>query len=275
VIAPRFTGSVACVRSISMRSDSRPHDSRERIVPIGTSSIVAASLYEISSRPIRSITWRRSWGNSGESTIEIAQRQPRRRIGCRCREWPRIVELDGAFARAASDAVYILVMHKGEEPGAKVGTALPAALVGNRPDEGVLDEIVCPGHVAGQRKSISSQPRDFFIREVDRIRSSYSPMFSTNCQPSVAPQREWNRRHLDYCEAQSFQDLLFCRSLRLIGNELHAGLAGSPWISVQDLQTHCATPSAPTPIEHASKVRSRVASETTYSGWANERTSRT
>ena len=63
-------------------------------------------------------------------------------------------------------------------------------------------------------------------------------MFSTNCQPGVAPQREWHRRHLDYGKAQSFQDLLFCRSLRLIGNELHAGLAGSPWISVQDLQTH-------------------------------------
>ena len=97
-------------------------------------------------------------------------------------------------------------------------------------------------------------------------------MFSTKCQPGVAPQREWHGRHLDYGEAQSFQDLLFCRSLRLIGNELHAGLAGSPWISVQDLQTHCATPSAPTPIEHASEVRSRVASETTYSGWADTTT---
>jgi hypothetical protein len=36
-------------------------------------------------------------------------------------------------------------MHKSEEPGAKVGTALPATLLGNRPDEGVLDEVVCPG----------------------------------------------------------------------------------------------------------------------------------
>jgi hypothetical protein len=67
---------------------------------------------------------------------------------------------------------------------------------------------------------------------VDRIRSSYPPMFSAKCQPSVAPQREWHRRHLDYGEAQSFQDFLFCRSLRLIWNVLHAGLAGSPWISV-------------------------------------------
>src|ERR1700758_2369384 len=81
----------------------------------------------------------------------------------------------------------------------------------------------------------------FLVQEVDRIRSSYPPMFAAKCRPSVAPQREWHRRHPDYGEAQSFQDLLFCRSLRLIGNELHAGLAGSPWISVQDLQTHCAT----------------------------------
>src|SRR5689334_25267084 len=76
-------------------------------------------------------------------------------------------ELDGhAFARAASDAVYILVMHEGEEPGAKVGTPLPATLLGNRPDEGVLDEIVCPGHVAGQRKSIAPQPRDLDRKSV-------------------------------------------------------------------------------------------------------------
>ena len=42
---------------------------------------------------------------------------------------------------------------------------LPATLLGNRSDEGVLDEVVCPGHVAGQRKSIPSQPRDFFFEK--------------------------------------------------------------------------------------------------------------
>ena len=40
------------------------------------------------------------------------------------------------------------------------------------------------------------------------------------------------RRNLDYSEAQSFQDLLLRRSLRGIGDELHAGLAGSSRISV-------------------------------------------
>jgi hypothetical protein len=48
----------------------------------------------------------------------------------------------------------------------------------------------------------------------------------------MAPESEWHRRHLDYAEAQSFKDLLLCRSLRLIGDELHAGLAGSSRISV-------------------------------------------
>jgi hypothetical protein len=43
---------------------------------------------------------------------------------------------------------------------------------------------------------------------------------------------EGRRRNLDYSKAQSFQDLLLCRSLRLISDELHAGLAGSSRISV-------------------------------------------
>ena len=66
--------------------------------------------------------------------VEIAQRQPPRWIGCRCGGRPLIVELDGnAFAHAAPDAVYILVMHKGEEPGWEIGP-LPVMLLGNRAD---------------------------------------------------------------------------------------------------------------------------------------------
>jgi hypothetical protein len=74
-------------------------------------------------------------GNASEGTIEIAQRQPPCRIGCRCVEWPLVAELDGnAFAHAAPDAVYILVMHNGEEPSVEIGTALPVMLLGNRAD---------------------------------------------------------------------------------------------------------------------------------------------
>ena len=89
-------------------------------------------------------------------------------------------------------------------------------------------------------------------------------MFSANCRPGMARESEGRRRHLDYGEAQSFQDLPLCRFLRLIGDELDAGLAGSSGISVEDFQTHPHDPWVLAPIEHAGKIRSRIASETTY-----------
>ena len=74
-------------------------------------------------------------GNASESTIEIVQQQPPCRIGCRCGGRPLIVELDGyAFAPAAPDAAYILVVHYGEEPSAEISPALPVMLLGNRAD---------------------------------------------------------------------------------------------------------------------------------------------
>jgi hypothetical protein len=60
-------------------------------------------------------------------------------------------------------------------------------------------------------------------------------MFSANCRPGMAREREGHRRHLDYGEPKSFQDLPLCRFLRLIGDELDAGLAGSSGISVLTL----------------------------------------
>jgi len=43
---------------------------------------------------------------------------------------------------------------------------------------------------------------------------------------------EGRMRNLDYSKAQSFQELLLCRSLRGIEDEFHAGLAWSSRISV-------------------------------------------
>jgi hypothetical protein len=40
------------------------------------------------------------------------------------------------------------------------------------------------------------------------------------------------KRNFDYSEAQFFQDLFLSRSPRLIGDDLHAGFAGSSRISV-------------------------------------------
>jgi hypothetical protein len=57
-------------------------------------------------------------------------------------------------------------------------------------------------------------------------------MSSAKSRIGVTFERERHRPHLDYDETQSYKDLLLCRSLRLIGDELHAGLAGSSWISV-------------------------------------------
>jgi hypothetical protein len=45
-------------------------------------------------------------------------------------------------------------MRKG---GLEIGTALPVMLPGNRADEGVLDEIIGPEHVTGQRTGIVPQ----------------------------------------------------------------------------------------------------------------------
>jgi hypothetical protein len=67
------------------------------------------------------------------------------------------------------DAVCIPVMHEGEEPGAEIGTALPEMLLRNRANESVLDEIVGPGNVAGQRKSIAPEARDFFFEKSTEI----------------------------------------------------------------------------------------------------------
>ena len=111
--------------------------------------------------------------------------------------------------------------------------------------------------------------------EVDRNRSSYPPMFSANCRPGMARESEGRRRHLDYGEAQSFQDLPLCRFLRLIGDELDAGLARSSGISVEDFQTHPHDLWVLAPIEHAGKIRSRIASETTYGRSAEATASRT
>jgi hypothetical protein len=181
-----------------------------------------------------------------------------------CGGRPLIVELDGyAFAHAAPDAVYILVMHKGEEPGAEAGTPLPEILLRNRANEGVLDEIVGSGHVTGQRAGIAPQPRDLSLEKPTEI-THHSGLWSWQSTSRMVRLSEGRRRNLDYSEAQFFQELLLCRSLRGIGDELHAGLAGSSRISVYDFQTQPLHASAVAPIEHASDIRFRIASETTY-----------
>jgi len=122
-------------------------------------------------------------------------------------------------------------MHEGEEPGAEAGTLLPEILLRNRADEGVLDEIVSPGQVVGQPTSIASQARVSLSRSRPRSFTLAAYVLGESTS-RVRRLSEARRRKLDNSEAQSFQDLLLCGSLRLVGDELHAGLAGSSQISV-------------------------------------------
>src|SRR6267378_1172021 len=152
--------------------------------------------------------------NSREGAIEIPQRQQLCRIGCRCGDWPRFVDPDdNAFPHAAMDAVCNLVVHEGEEPGAEIGTALPEMLLRNCADKSVLDEIVGPGHVAGQRKSTAPQARDFCFEKSTEI-VHLRRLCSWQSTSRMVRLTEVRRRNLDYSKAQSFQDLLLCRSLR-------------------------------------------------------------
>jgi hypothetical protein len=87
---------VPSLRPISVCSDSRPHDRHERIVPIGTSRIVAVSSIRNALETDQENCPALLLPNSAEN----AQRQPSPRIGCRGGEWPGIVKLDGhVFAR--------------------------------------------------------------------------------------------------------------------------------------------------------------------------------
>src|SRR5580704_19721024 len=213
-------------------------------------------------------------GNSREGAIEIARREPPCRIGCCYRGWPMIVNLArGAFSHIAPDTVYVQVMHKREEAGAEIGTALHAALQSH--GRGCPGPDRRPGTRRGSRHEHSAAAAEFLFREVDQNRSSYPPIFSASCRPGMARESEGRRRHLDYGEAQSFQDLPLCRFPRLIGDELDAGLARSSGISVEDFQTHPHAPWVLAPSEHAGKIRSRIASETTYGRSAEATASRT
>ncbi len=81
-------------------------------------------------------------------------------------------------------------MHEGEESGVEIGTAPPVMLPRNRADEGVLDEIVGPGHVVGQPTSTAPQARDFAFEKPTEIAHLSRLCSLAKYQPGVAPERK-------------------------------------------------------------------------------------
>jgi hypothetical protein len=55
-------------------------------------------------------------------------------------------------------------MHKGKELSLEIAIVMPAMLLRYRADEGVLNEIIGPEHIVGQRAGIAPQTRDCFSR---------------------------------------------------------------------------------------------------------------
>ena len=104
-------------------------------------------------------------------------------------------------------------------------------LLRHRANEGVLDEIIGPEHIVGQRAGIAPQARDCFLKKPTKI-VHLGRLWSWQSISRMVHVSEGRRRNFDYSEAQSFQELLLCRSLRGIGDEFHTGLAGSSRISV-------------------------------------------
>jgi hypothetical protein len=79
-------------------------------------------------------------------------------------------------------------VHYREEPSVEIAVALPAMLLRYRADESVLDEIIGPEHIVGQRAGITSQARDFFSRS--QLKSFTLTVYVLRkYRPGAAPER--------------------------------------------------------------------------------------
>jgi hypothetical protein len=77
-----------------------------------------------------------------KSGFKIAQLQYRDGIGL-CRQLRQLFKHDvGAFTYRTANVVDMLMVQDGEEPSPQIGAVLPEMLLGDRPGQAVLDEIV-------------------------------------------------------------------------------------------------------------------------------------
>jgi hypothetical protein len=60
-------------------------------------------------------------------------------------------------------------VHYREEPSAEIAIVPPAMLLRYCAEEGVLDEIIGPEHIVGQRAGIASQARGFLFEKRTEI----------------------------------------------------------------------------------------------------------
>ena len=144
-------------------------------------------------------------GNSSESAIEIAQQQPP--VGS-------VVAMGNGHLSSNSTArpshtrrrmpfTFWLYIRMKSQARRLVPIASDAALQSR--GRGCPGRDRRPGTRRGSMHEHSVAAAGFLFREVDRIRSSYTPNVLGKIPPGVTPESEWHRCSLDYSEAQPFE----------------------------------------------------------------------
>ena len=70
-----------------------------------------------------------------------------------------------AFATGSAHDIDVLIVHQGKEPGADVSSGLPEMSLGDRPDEGLLHEIIRSDGVSSERSRIAAESGDLLFDE--------------------------------------------------------------------------------------------------------------
>src|ERR1700693_2266231 len=106
----------------------------------------------------------------GDRGLKVAQLKYIHGVGLDRQDRGHLLDRDiDPLADRAAHVVDMLIVQDCEEPGPQIGAGLPQMLLGDRPGQTALDEIVGAGHVPGQRASIAAQPRDFRLKQPSEI----------------------------------------------------------------------------------------------------------
>src|SRR5437763_13826695 len=106
----------------------------------------------------------------GDGAFEAAPLQYGERVGMHDQHRRHFLDGDmDALVHRAAHIIDVLVMKDREEPGPQVGAGLPEVLLGDGSGQAALDEIVGPGHIAGQGARVAAQPRNFHFEQPSEI----------------------------------------------------------------------------------------------------------